>query len=124
MDKHYRFGIIKRENTVILFNNSLVSSSRADSDFLKNVDVSIGENGVLSLKGDKFIKDYYCPVDFHFKVFKENWKHKPFSDAIHEGKRHFWSRKKEEYVDSGFVLSTETEPIEYSLSDFVVKILD
>ena len=94
------------------------------TDFLKDVDVKIDDNGVLNIKAKKILFDFYSPFNYRCLVFEEDWKRKPHQSEIFEKKRHFWSRKKEKCVNAGFVKTIETEPIEYCLSHFKVEIYD
>lgn len=119
MDKHYTYGIVN-DTTVILFNESTVSRSLLSSDFLDGVDVSIDDNGILTIIGKRIIYDLYIHGD---RVFEDEWKHTPDKKLIKTGKRWPWSKKKEMYVNSGWVRTTAREDVIYILNNYKIEIL-
>ena len=56
------------------------------------------------------------------RIFEEDWVNTPLPREIKKGKRHFWSKKEESYVDCGWVKTIETTQIQYILSKYKVKI--
>jgi hypothetical protein len=123
MEKHFNWGLVSDSN-IKLFNNSKLHSTVLGTDFLKDVDVKIDDNGVLNIKAKKILFDFYRPFNSRCLVFEEDWQRKPHPSEIFEKKRHFWSRKKEKCVSGGFVKTIETEPIEYFFNKFKIEIYD
>ena len=124
MDKHYEYGIISSNGNLILFNDSVQEASLFTSEFLKDVNVTIRANGILEIHAYRIEYDFYShsdSTDFR-RVFEESWRRTPHPKCIKEGKRHFWSRKKERYVNNGWVRTTETTPVEFVLNKYKIDI--
>ena len=120
--KHYDFGIINGD-TIKLFNNSTMNIHPLDDECLEDVNVDFCDNGVLEINAKKIEYDFYMHSDGR-RIFEEDWKRTPHPKEIKEGKRHFWSKNKERYVNFGWVRTTETTPMKCILSKFKVEIYD
>ena len=118
--KHYNYGIISGD-TVTLFNESEMSVFPSSDDALVDVDVEFCENGLLKIDAKKIKYDFYSCHDGS-RIFEEDWVNTPLPREIKKGKRHFWSKKEESYVDCGWVKTTKTTQIQYILSKYKVKI--
>ena len=122
MNKHYNYALIEGNN-VILYDNSTRDFWPFTTTALQNVNVNI-ENGILTISGDEIVFDFYSREGLFEdnRVFEDKWKNNPVSREIKEGKRHWWSRKKERYVEHGFVKTTKRIPREFIFSDYTVEI--
>lgn len=118
--KHFKYGIINGD-IVTLFNESEMQIYPLSEDALVDVDAEFCENGLLKIDAKKIKCDFYSSSDGS-RIFEEDWVHAPHPDEIKRGKRHFWSKKEESYVDCGWVRTTETTQIQYVLSKYKVKI--
>ena len=120
MKQHYNYGIINGD-TVKLFNDSTFDIHPLHDVALEGVSVELCDNGVLKIDAKEIQYDFY----FHSngrRIFEEDWQRTPHPKCIKEGKRHFWSRNKERYVNFGWVRTTETTPMQYFLSKYKVEI--
>jgi len=122
MENHYEYGIISN-NELVLFNNSTHEASLLHSDFLKDVNINVMENGVMEITAKKIEYDLYLPPNGR-RVFEEDWQRTPHPKEIKEGKRYFWSKQKERYIHRGWVRTTESSPVNYILGNFKVTIYD
>lgn len=122
MENHYEYGIISN-NELVLFNNSIQDASLLHSDFLKDVNVNVMENGVLEVTAKKIEYDFYNHL-YGRRIFEEDWQRTPHPKEIKEGKRHFWSNQKERYIHRGWIRTTELVPVNYMLGNFKVTIYD
>lgn len=119
--RHFNYGIISGD-TVTLFNESEKPPVFPSSeDVLVDVDAEFCENGLLKIDAKKIKYDYYSRFDGS-RIFEEDWRNTPIPKEIKKGKRHFWSKKEESYVDCGWVKTTKTTQIQYILSKYKVKI--
>lgn len=118
--KHYDYGVIS-DDTVKLFNESDVSIYPPSDDALVDVDVEFCVNGLLKIDAKKIKYDYYSCLG-ESRIFEEDWENVPHPKCIKKGKRHFWSKKEELYVDCGWVRTIETTKIQYILNKYKVKI--
>ncbi len=119
--KHYNYGIISGD-TVTLFNESEKPPVFPSSDdALVDVDAEFCENGLLKIDAQKIKFDFYSCYDGS-RIFEADWINTPHPKEIKKGKRHFWSKKEEPYVDCGWVETTKTTQIQYILSKYKVKI--
>ena len=123
----YKYGIIKNDNTIVLFNETEHRATVSTSDFLQDVEVELSDDGLLSIKAKRIVYDfYYTDKSIFMRVFEDCWEHEPHPKLIKTGKRYFWSKKKERYVDVGWVRTTETENVTYivSLNNYKIEIFD
>ena len=124
--KKFKFGIIdERKDSIILFNDWSKHPKffMSMSTQLVDVNVEFTDKGFLVIRAKRIEYDLY--ISFHNdKYFEEDWVRQPDKNYIKEGKRHFWSTKKEKYVESGWVKAEETTPITYVLNKYKVEILD
>lgn len=120
MDKKYNFGIIKNDY-IILFNKSTVTGTVTTDDFIEDVSINLTDNEILTISGQRIEYDYY--PDYN-RIFEDEWKNTPDNKLIKEGKRHFWSSKKERYVNRGWVRTTKRTPVTYILNNYKLKILE
>lgn len=118
--KHFNYGIISGD-TVTLYNEPGLPVYPSDEDALVDVDAEFCENGVLKIDAKKIKYDYYSCFDGS-RIFEEDWRNTPLPKEIKKGKRSFWSKKEEPYVDCGWVETTKTTPVQYILSKYKVKI--
>lgn len=121
-NKHYACGIVNGD-TIKLFNNSIMDIYPNHDDCLVDVNVEFCDNGLLKIDAKKIEYDFYMRSDGR-GVFEEDWQRTPRPECIMEGKRHFWSKNKERYVNFGWVRTMETTPIQYILSKYKVEIYD
>ena len=121
-NKHYDYGIING-GTIKLFNNSIMDIHPFDDEGLEDVNVELCDNGVLKIDAKKIEYDFYFHSD-GIRIFEEDWRRTPHPKCIKEGKRHFWSKNKERYVNCGWVRTTETTPVQYILNKYKVEIYD
>lgn len=121
-NEHYDYGIINSD-TIKLFNNYTMNFQPLHDDSLEDVNVEFCDNGVIKIYAKKIEYDFYMYSD-ESRIFEEDWKRTPHPKCIKEGKRHFWSKKKERYVNFGWVRTIETVPIQYILSKYKVEIYD
>ncbi len=120
--KHYNWGIITGD-TVKLFNNSIININPLHDVGLEDVTIEYDDNGILHINTKKIEYDFYS----HFysrRIFEEDWKSIPHRKEIKEGKRHFWSKKMERYINCGWVRRTETTQMQYIISNYKVEIYD
>ena len=120
--KHYDYGIIDG-STIKLFNNSTIDIHPSYDVALEDVNVEFCDNGVLNIDAKKIEYDFY-DRSYGRRIFEEDWQRTPHPKCIKEGKRHFWSKKKERYVNWGWVRTTETTPVQYALNKYKVEIYD
>jgi len=123
----YKYGIIKNDNTIVLFNETEHRACVSTSDFLQDVEVKSSDYGLLTIKAKRIVYDFYCTDNTIFmRVFEDCWKHEPNPKQIKTGKRYFWSKKKERYVDAGWCRTTETENVTYivSVNNYKIEIFD
>lgn len=119
--KHFNYGIISGD-TVTLFNKSEKPPVfPSNEDALVDVDAEFCENGLLKINAKKIKFDFYSCCDGS-RIFEEDWINAPHPKEIKKGKRHFWSKKEESYVDCGWIETTKTTQIQYVLSKYKVKI--
>lgn len=118
--KHFNYGIISGD-TVTLYNESEMPVFPSSEDALVDVDAEFCENGLLKIDAKKIKYDYYSRFDGS-RIFEEDWRNTPLPKEIKKGKRSFWSKKEESYVDCGWVKTTKTTQIQYILSKYKVKI--
>ena len=118
--KHFNYGIISGD-TVTLYNESGMPIFPSSEDALVDVDAEFCENGLLKIDAKKIKYDYYSRFDGS-RIFEEDWRNTPLPKEIKKGKRSFWSKKEESYVDCGWVKTTKTTQIQYVLSKYKVKI--
>lgn len=118
--KHFNYGIISGDN-VTLFNESERSVYPLNEAALIDVDAEFCENGVLKIDAKKIKYDFYSCYDGK-RIFEEDWVNPPHPKEIKAGKRHFWSKKEESYVECGWVRTMKTTQIQYILSKYKVKI--
>lgn len=118
--KHYNYGIISGDN-IKLFNESEIPVYPSNDDALVDVDVEFCENGLLKIDAKKIKYDFYSCSDGS-RIFEEDWINAPIPREIKRGKRHFWSKKEEAYVDCGWVRTMKTTQIQYILSKYKVEI--
>ena len=121
-NKHYDYGIINGD-TIKLFNNSIMNIQPLYDECLEDVNVEFCDNGVLQIDAKKIEYDFYRCSD-GIRIFEEDWQRTPHPKCIKEGKRHYWSKNKERYVDYGWVRTTETTPMQCILSRYKVEIYD
>lgn len=122
MDRHYNLAIVnKNSNCIQLFNNSTKEAPVLSSDFLKDVNIEIDNNGVLKIYANRIIYDLYLGEGR--RIFEKDWQYEPHHSEIYEGKRWPWS-KKERFVYHGWVKRAETEKIEYVMSKYKIEIYD
>ena len=123
----YKYGIIKNDNTIVLFNETEHRACVLTSVFLQDVEVKSSDYGLLTIKAKRIVYDFYCTDNTIFmRVFEDCWEHEPHPKQIKTGKRYFWSKKKERYVDAGWVRTTETENVTYivSVNNYKIEIFD
>ncbi len=120
--KRYDYGIISGD-TIKLFNNSLIEYRLLHDDGLEDVNVEFCDNGVLKIDAKKIEYDFYSPSGGR-RIFEEDWERTPHLKEIKEGKRHFWSKNKERYVNCGWVRTAETTPVQYIINKYKVEIYD
>lgn len=118
--KHFNYGIISGD-TVTLYNESEMPVFPSSEDALVDVNAEFCENGLLKIDAKKIKYDYYSRFDGS-RIFEEDWRNTPLPKEIKKGKRSFWSKKEESYVDCGWVKTTKTTQIQYILSKYKVKI--
>lgn len=118
--RYFNYGIISGD-TVTLYNESEMSVFPSSDDELVDVDVEFCENGLLNINAKKIQYDFYSCFDGS-RIFEEDWRNTPLPKEIKKGKRSFWSKKEESYVDCGWVKTTKTTQIQYILSKYKVKI--
>lgn len=127
LDSFYKYGIVTGK-TIMLFNETEHSSSVLGSDFLNDVTVCFNEqNGLLKISGQRVKYDYYAPgVSYFGRVFEDKWDEEPHQKLIRTGKRHFWSKIKERYVDSGWIRTTKTSSYTLiaSIDNFNIEVFD
>lgn len=121
--KHYNYGIITGDTTVKLFNNSIINISPSYDVGLEDVTIEYDDNGILRINAKKIEYDFYGPSHSR-RIFEEDWERIPHRKEIKEGKRHFWSKKMERYINNGWVRTTETTQMQYILSNYKVEIYD
>ena len=122
MTQHYNYAIING-STVKLFNNSIIDFSPLHDDALEDVNVELCDNGLLKIDAKRIEYDFYLHSDGR-RVFEEDWERTPHPKCIKEGKRHFWSKNKERYVNFGWVRTIETVPMKYIISKYKLEIYD
>ena len=120
MTQHYNYAIING-STVKLFNKSIIDFSPLHDDALEDVDVELCDNGLLKIDAKRIEYDFYLHSDGR-RVFEEDWERTPHPKCIKEGKRHFWSKNKERYVNFGWVRTIETVPMKYIISKYKLEI--
>lgn len=120
MTQHYNYAIING-STVKVFNNSIIDFSPLHDDALEDVDVELCDNGLLKIDAKRIEYDFYLHSDGR-RVFEEDWERTPHPKCIKEGKRHFWSKNKERYVNFGWVRTIETVPMKYIISKYKLEI--
>ena len=49
----YKYGIIKNDNTIVLFNETEHRATVSTSDFLQDVEVELSDDGLLSIKAKR-----------------------------------------------------------------------
>lgn len=118
--KHYNYGIISGD-TVTLFNESEMSVFPSNEEALVDIDAEFCENGLLKIDAKRIKYDFYSRYNGS-RIFEEDWVNAPHPREIKKGKRHFWSKKEESYVDCGWVKTIETTQVQYVLSKYKVKI--
>ena len=120
MTQHYNYAIING-STVKLFNNSIFDFSPLHDDALEDVNLELCDNGLLKIDAKRIEYDFYLHSDGR-RVFEEDWERTPHPKCIKEGKRHFWSKNKERYVNCGWVRTIETVPMKYIISKYKLEI--
>lgn len=120
MTQHYNYAIING-STVKLFNKSIIDFSPLHDDALEDVNVELCDNGLLKIDAKRIEYDFYLHSDGR-RVFEEDWERTPHPKCIKEGKRHFWSKNKERYVNFGWVRTIETVPMKYIISKYKLEI--
>lgn len=122
MDKHYKYGIINGDK-IVLFNETIHEDTILTSDFLTDVTIEQTENGILDISANRIIYDFYGNK-YGYRIFEKDWKHTPHPKEIHEGKRWWFSKKKERFVYHGWIRSNETEPMHYMFSKYKIEIYE
>ena len=120
--KHYEYGAVNG-STVKLFNNSIIDIQPLHDVALVDVNVEFSNNGLLKIDAKRIEYDFYRHSDGR-RIFEEDWKRTPHPKCIKEGKRHFWSKMKERYINYGWVRTTEVTPMRYILNKYKVEIYD
>lgn len=125
---HYKYGIVHTDK-ITLFNDTDHYGKITSSDFLRDVDVCLDylDNGILFMNAKKIVYAFYVPEkSFCGRVFESDWEHEPHPKLIHTGKRHFWSRKRERFVYSGWNRTTEEVniTIAVNLNTYKIEIFD
>lgn len=120
--KHYNCGIINGD-TVKLFDNSTIDIHPLYDVVLEDVTIEIADNGILRINAKEIEYDLYLRSDGR-RIFEKDWQRTPHRKEIKERKRHFWSKKKERYINCGWVRTTETTPMQYILSKYKIEIYD
>jgi len=122
--KHYNYGIIN-DDTVKLFDNySTIDIHPLYDVGLEDVTIEYDDNGILHINAKKIEYDFYFMHSYGRRIFEEDWERTPHREEIKEGKRHFWSKKMERYINCGWVRTTETTSMQYILSKYKVEIYD
>lgn len=122
MQENYKYGLLS-DTTLILFNDTEHRANPLNTDFLEDVKIQINDNGCLEITAKRIIFDFYLHSDGR-RIFEKSWIHQPHKREIHEGRRWWWSRKKERFVRNGFVRTTETENVHYVLTIYKIEIFD
>ncbi len=120
--KHYNYGIINGD-TVKLFNNSTIDIHPLHDVALEDVTIEFDDNGTLHIDAKRIEYDLYFRSDGR-RIFEKDWQRTPHRKEIKEGKRHFWSKKMERYINCGWVRIAETTSMQYILSKCKVEIYD
>lgn len=120
IDNFYKYAIITRDN-IILFNESTHEGNISSSNFLVNVHVKF-EDDVLDITADEIIYDFYYNKNHGYKIYEKDWIHEPHPKCINKGK-YWWEKllgigKEKRFVYSGWVRTTETEPIHFIFNKF------
>lgn len=121
--KHYDYGIITSD-TIKLFCNSTINIHPLYDVALEDVTIEYDDNGILHINAKKIEYDFYSLNFYGRRIFEDDWKRTPHRKEIKEGKRHFWSKKMERYVNCGWVRTTETTSMQYILNKYKVEIYD
>ena len=107
--KHYNYGIINGD-TVKLFNSSTIDIHPLHDVGLEDVTIEYNDNGILHISAKKIEYDFYFRSDGR-RIFEKDWQRTPHREEIKEGKRHFWSKKKERNVKCGWAWRKENNSI-------------
>ncbi len=123
MEKNYKYGLLSG-TTLILFNDTEHRANPLNTEFLEDVKIQIKDNGCLEITARRIIFDFYSFSDG--RIFEKYWQRQPHPKEIHEGKRWWWSRKKERFVNAknGSVRTTETVNVHYVLTIYKIEIFD
>lgn len=122
MEENYKYGLLSG-TTLILFNDTEHRANPLNTDFLEDVKIQINGHGCLEITAKRIIFDFYSFRDGR-RIFEEHWQSQPHQKEIHKGKRWWWSRKKERFVNNGFVRTTKTENIQYVLNTYKIITFD
>ena len=110
--------------TLVLFNDTEHRANPLNTDFLEDVKIQINDHGCLEITAKRIIFDFYSFSDR--KIFEKYWQSQPHQKEIHEGKRWWWSRKKERFVktNNGFVKTAKTKNIQYIFNTYKITTFD
>ena len=120
---NYKWGLVYKDNIIKLFNNSTFEAPVLTTDFLENVEIKYNDDDTITLTGHIIEYDLYTERG---RIFENKWKREPDPKLIKEGKRYWWSKKIEKYIEGGrWIRTTVRTHVTYKFKgDYRIEIYD